>query len=143
MANPYWTHIKTLAAGGFARASQVNAQLDGISRGFDAVAATVGGGFAVVTHADSPVTAVAGAGYMVDVSGGDVTINLPGSPLITHAPISVVHVKGTLNVNGILKIGRNGKPIMALAADMTVDIANANFRLVFADNTLGWRLLNA
>lgn len=93
----------------------------------------------IITNAESPFAASAGDDLMVDVSGGAVTVNLPASPSITDAPINILHVAGDLSTN-TLTIGRNGKLIMAIAQDMTVDIDNASFGLAFANDTLGWRL---
>lgn len=140
MTNPYYNNSHNVGAGGFARGDQLDEEFQRIESGFDALAAAVGAGFTIVNNADSPVTAVAGANYFVDLSTGDVTINLPASPSISDAPIGVAVLGSIANA---LTIGRNGKPIMGLGEDLAVDVANANFRLAFSDNTFGWRLLNA
>lgn len=81
--------------------------------------------------------AVAGGVYMVDKSGGNVTITLPSSPSIGDEPIHVIHVNGTSNT---LAIARNGNNIMGLAEDMTVNANYAAFPLVWAGTSPGWRL---
>ena len=81
--------------------------------------------------------AVAGGHYIVDKSGGNVTATLPASPAIGDEPIFFMHVIGTSNT---FTIGRNSKPIMALAENMTVDANYAAFALVWAGDSAGWRI---
>lgn len=142
MSNPYYSNSHQIGAGGFARGDQVDQEFQRVEEGFDSLSAAVAAGYQIVTAGDSPVTAVAGQNYFVDVSSGAVTINLPAAPTLGDAPIGICHVGGTIASNPIT-VGRNGKPIMGLAENLTVDITNANFRLAFCDNTRGWRLLNA
>lgn len=141
MSNPYYQNSHNIGAGGFARGDQIDQELERIEQGFDAVASAVGAGFEIVNNADSPVAAAAGGAYMVDVSTGNVEITLPAAPTISDAPITIVHVDGDLGVDGTLTINRNGRPIMGLAENMTVDIANANFKLAYCDNSRGWRIV--
>lgn len=88
---------------------------------------------------DSPIAAVAGDDLMLDVTNGAITVTLPASPLITDAPINFIHVDGTIALNPIT-IARNGNLIMGLAEDMTVDVTNASFGLVYCDAARGWRV---
>jgi len=141
MSNPYYNNSHNIGAGGFARGDQVDQEFQSVAEGFDGLSAAVGGTFTIVNNADSPVTAVAGESYFVDVSTGNVTITLPAAPAITDPPITIVHVDGELGVDGTLTIARNGKVIMGLAEDLIVDIENANFKLAFADNSRGWRMI--
>jgi hypothetical protein len=85
-------------------------------------------------------TAVAGDDLFVDVTSGPVTITLPAAPVLSDQPITVCHAGGNIAANNIT-IARNGKPIMGLAEDMTVNTANASFELAFMNDTLGWRLV--
>lgn len=142
MSNPYYNNSRNIGAGGFARGDQVDQEFQDVERGFDQLAAAVAAGFSIKTAADSPVTASAGQNYFIDVSSGPVTVTLPAAPALSDAPIGIVHVGGTIGSNPIT-VARNGKPIMGLAENLTVDITNANFRLAFCDNTRGWRILNA
>lgn len=80
-----------------------------------------------------------GQDVMVDVTGGPVTLVLPPTPAISDQPINVMHVGGSINANPIT-IDRNGKPIMGLNEDMTIDTPNASFGLAFCDDTRGWRI---
>lgn len=84
--------------------------------------------------------AVAGDDLFVDVSAGALAITLPAAPALLDQPIHIVHAKGNVVANPIT-VARNGKLIMALAEDMTVDVANASFELAYMDATQGWRLV--
>jgi hypothetical protein len=84
--------------------------------------------------------AVAGDDLFVDVGGGAVSITLPTAPLISDQPITVCHVAGNIAANAIT-IARNGKLIMGLAEDMTVNTTGASFELAFCDDATGWRLV--
>lgn len=138
MSNPYYNNSHNIAAGGHARGDQLDQEMDRVEEGFTNLAAAVGGSFEIVNNADSPVTCVAGGAYFIDSSTGAVTLNLPGAPTISDAPITFVALGAIANT---ITIGRNGKPIMSLAENMTIDIANSNFKLAFADNTFGWRIV--
>jgi hypothetical protein len=84
--------------------------------------------------------AQAGDDIFVNVSGGAVQITLPATPQLSDQPITVCHVGGNIAANPIT-IVRNGKLIMALAEDMTVNTVNASFELSFCNDTFGWRLV--
>lgn len=86
------------------------------------------------------LTVVMGSDYMVNSSGGDVVVTLPAAPSILDAPINITHVAGTLAAGQLITIARNGKLIMGLAEDLSVNTVNASFSLMFANDALGWRL---
>lgn len=90
-------------------------------------------------NTDSPIAAVAGDDLMIDVTDGPVTVVLPASPAITDAPINLIHVDGDIVANPIT-IDRNGNRIMGLQEDMTVDVENGSFGLVYCDALRGWRV---
>jgi hypothetical protein len=96
--------------------------------------------FRILTAADSPFTATAGDDLMVDVSSGAVQITLPSAPALEDQPIHVVHIGGNI-VSNAITVARNGKLLMGLAENMTVNTANASFELAFSNNTYGWRLV--
>ena len=73
-----------------------------------------------------------------NTSGGGFTVTLPGSPNKGDT-IRFFDVAKTFDSNN-LTIGRNGKPIMGDASDMTVNTEGAAFDLVFYDNSSGWRV---
>ena len=77
-------------------------------------------------------TAVASRTYVLTAS---LVLTLPASPTAGDW-VEVQNSSGTLTAS----IGRNGSNIMSLAEDMTINVANAAFRLVYADATRGWVL---
>lgn len=84
--------------------------------------------------------AVSGGDYMVDSSGGDVTITLPATPSILDAPINITHIGGSLGVGQQITVARNGKRIMSVEDDLLFDRANQSISLMFSDDARGWRL---
>ena len=84
------------------------------------------------------IIAVGNGKYMVDTSGGPITITLPTSPTL-GMQIEVLDVAGKFNINNLI-VGRNGSVIMGLAEDMTVSSRNASFFLVYSNSTYGWRV---
>lgn len=74
--------------------------------------------------------------YYVYIMTSALTLTLPASP-------GVGDWVGVANRSGSTScvIARNGSNIMSLAEDMTVDVLNASFKLVYADATRGWTIL--
>ena len=99
----------------------------------------IGGGNPWVAKT-SGYTAVAGDRLLVDTSGGAITITLPASPSMGDQ-VTFIDLDGTFDSNN-LTVARNGQAIMALGQDMTVQLKNAAFALVFTDGTNGWKFLN-
>ena len=99
----------------------------------------IGGGNPWVAK-NSSYTAVAGDRLLVDTSSGAVTITLPSSPSMGDQ-VTFIDLDGTFDSNA-LTVARNGEAIMALGQDMTVNLKNAAFALVFTDGTNGWKFLN-
>tara|TARA_Y100000389_G_scaffold54300_1_gene50157 strand:+ start:4674 stop:5021 length:348 start_codon:yes stop_codon:yes gene_type:complete len=65
-----------------------------------------------------------------------VTVTLPASPSFEDE-ISVVVVNGRLdNV-----VARNGQRIQGLTEDLTIDVENAAFSLIYVNSTFGWRII--
>lgn len=85
-------------------------------------------------------TAVAGGDYMINSSTGDVVVTLPASPSILDAPINITHIAGSLAAGQSITIARNGKLIMGLAENLSIDKANASISLMWSNDTYGWRL---
>lgn len=83
------------------------------------------------------ITAVAGGSYLVDKSGGNVTITLPAAPAVGDEPITITHYIGTSNT---LTVGRNALNIMALAEDLVINANYASIVLYYGGATPGWRL---
>lgn len=77
-------------------------------------------------------TAVKNTPYILTAS---LVLTLPASPEAGD-PIWVANLSGTLTAS----IARNGKNIMGLAEDLTIDKLNASFCLVYIDATIGWAI---
>ena len=76
----------------------------------------------------------------VDTSSGAVTITLPASPSAGDQ-VTFIDLGGTFDSNN-LTVARNSQAIMALGQDLTVDLKNGAFALVFTNGTNGWKFLN-
>lgn len=74
-------------------------------------------------------------GHYVLTNAAATTITLPAAPAAGD-PVWVT--VGNDRVDNV--IARNGKPIMGLAENMTLDAATATAALRFVDDTIGWRL---
>lgn len=88
----------------------------------------------------SNTTAVASRYYMVNTSGGAITLTLPASPTMGDT-VRVFDATSSFNTNN-LTIGRNSLKIMGSSSDMTVSTQNASFDLVYYNSTYGWRLFS-
>lgn len=84
-------------------------------------------------------TATSGEKILADTSGGVWVLTLPLSPVVGNV-VDVADHAGTFATNN-LTINRNGEKIMGLSQDMTVDVNNASFSLVFSGLTYGWRIV--
>tara|TARA_R110000751_G_scaffold52480_1_gene114384 strand:+ start:599 stop:1594 length:996 start_codon:yes stop_codon:yes gene_type:complete len=91
---------------------------------------------AISTSGDSPITAVAGNGYIINTAGGAITLTLPGSPALGDQ-VSFIDY-GSAATNNIT-IARNGKTIQGAAADLTIALDRAASTLVY-DGSAGWLL---
>ena len=76
---------------------------------------------------------------LVDTTSGAITATLPTTPLVGDV-IRFQDLSGTFSSND-LTIDRNGKDIMNLAEDMTVNTDHAGFGLVFTGDTNGWKII--
>jgi hypothetical protein len=69
------------------------------------------------------------------VTNAGTTQTLPASPSIgDKVRVSVMNFTNTI-------IGRNGKKIMNLTENLTIDVANSSIELVFTGDTYGWWLV--
>jgi len=78
-------------------------------------------------------------GLLVDTTNGAIVVTLPGSPTIGDS-IHISDVSGKFSTNS-LTLSRNSKPIMGLNEDMVCNISKTTFRLVYSNNTYGWRII--
>ena len=99
----------------------------------------IGGGNPWVTKT-SAYTAVAGDRLLVDTSSAAITITLPASPAIGDQ-VSILDLSGSFATNN-LTVNRNGKDIMNVGEDLTVNTTHAAFTLVYTGNDNGWKQLN-
>ena len=100
---------------------------------------TVSGGIKTTWNViTSNTTAVANKKYLLDTSSGAFTLTLPLTPSAGDT-IKIVDFAGTFE-NFNLTISRNGEKIMGLDEDMTVDMNNASFGLVYTNAANGWRI---
>lgn len=74
--------------------------------------------------------------YTTYVCTATLTLTLPASPTAGDW----VQVSNRSTVATIV-VGRNAQNIMGLAEDMTINILNVGFKLIFADATRGWIVL--
>lgn len=82
----------------------------------------------------SNFNAAAGNGYII--TANSVTATLPGSPADKDIVGPFVNKNG---VTGFV-VARNGKKIMNLSEDMTVDVGNFSFGLIYYATDGDWRL---
>lgn len=85
-----------------------------------------------------PNPAVVGNGYLCNTSGGAFALTLPSAPSAGDL-VAVADAASTFHTYN-LTIGRNGLNIMGLAEDMTVNVKDIAFNLVYASAALGWRI---
>jgi len=76
-------------------------------------------------------------GIFADTTGGSFTLTLPPSP-VAGDTVGFCDYKSNFDVNSIT-IARNGQTIMGLAQDMTVDVKNSSFQLIFSGTD--WRIV--
>jgi len=92
-------------------------------------------GATVWTPVDSGQLCVVGSKYMVDTSGGPITMTLPSNPSDGN---SIVFSDGAdFSANNLI-IARNGKTIEDLSEDMIVNTENMSFELVYYNND--WKI---
>ena len=75
-----------------------------------------------------------------NTQSGGFTVTLPPTPNKGDV-VRILDVAKTFDSN-TLTIGRNGKPIMGDAADLTVTTEGAAFDLIFYNDTYGWRIFS-
>jgi hypothetical protein len=92
-----------------------------------------GGGFSSVSAISSNTSATSSTLYVLTAS---LTLTLPSSPTVGDL-IGVSNLSNTLTC----VIARNGEKIMNLSEDMTLDVEEAGFTLVYSGATYGWVII--
>lgn len=96
-----------------------------------------GGGGLTWVAKTANYTAVNGDGILADTDTvGAFEVTLPLSPSVGDT-VGIIDSKANFSTNN-LTIGRNGQNIMGDAENMTLDIDNTNFELIYSGATLGW-----
>ena len=106
--------------------------------GIDQALSSAGGGGLTWQLMATNATASAENGYLINASGGNITITLPTSPS-EGDPVGICDAYNKATTNTIT-IGRNGENIAGVADDLVVDIDGAGFSLVYVDSTRGWEV---
>ena len=110
------------------------------SLGAEKFVPAMGGTFGAWEIKSASFNAARNAWYMIDTTGGAVTMTLPASPSLGET-IRFLDVAGAFNTNN-LTIGRNGLKIQGITQDLTVDSQGAANALVYSNSTYGWRLMD-
>ena len=79
-------------------------------------------------------------GYLIDASGGSVTLTLPASPSVGNV-VGISDYKRQATTN-IITIDRNSSNIEGSATDLIMNVDGAGFELVYTDATRGWVVSN-
>jgi hypothetical protein len=125
-------------------ASVSNASIDEVRDEIDSiyddlVAGNYGGGLSWSLIAINTL-AVSGNGYLVNASGGDITVTLPATP--SEGDIVGVCDAYRMADTNTITVARNGENINSVADDLTIDMEGAGFSLVFVDATRGWEIVD-
>ena len=81
-------------------------------------------------------TAVAGEGYFINTTSGEVTVTLPSSPS-AGAVVAVKDYANTFDTNKVI-LNRNGEPIGGDANNSELTTEGLAVTLVYVDGTKGW-----
>lgn len=99
------------------------------------------GGMTWTVITTGTTTATAGNGYLMNGSGGNVTLNLPAGTAGNLVGFADVYGKATTNT---LTIAPNGaEKIHGSATGLVIDINYASGTLAYVDATRGWELVDA
>ena len=97
---------------------------------------TAGSAGYVYQGINSSSTAIAGVRYLIDSSGGAVTLTLPASASLGDE-VGVIDATGSAGTNNIT-VARNGGKIEGASSDLTVSTNRSAFTLVYYNSTQGW-----
>ena len=86
-------------------------------------------------------TAVAGNGYFVNTTSGEITVTLPSSPSAGDA-VAIADYANTADTNKII-IDPNGNNIQGSASNFNLNTEGGTIVLVYVDATQGWLSVDA
>jgi hypothetical protein len=94
---------------------------------------------ALVARGASRTSGTASTGNYFVIPGAGITLTLPASPVLGDE-IVITDIAGTA-FSTPFTVARNGKLIQGLAEDLIFNVANQTVRLVFSNDTYGWRFI--
>lgn len=96
----------------------------------------------VLVTGPATLNAVDGGSYLIDSSGGNITINLPTESVVGNSPINLTYVGGTLTSGQLQTIvSASGQFIMGNTNNtVNQDVTNYSVSLMWAGAPYGWRL---
>jgi len=106
------------------------------SNGSETVVTIIEQGYATITDANSPYTAVAGTQILANTTSTVITVTLPAAAS-TGDEITIIDARGTFQSNN-LTVGRNGLNINSATDDLTLSNNGQSLTLVYVDATRGW-----
>lgn len=101
------------------------------------VRTAIGGGW---TEKTANYTVSAGESVWINTVGGQVTITLPSNPVTNYDRIRLADIASTWADTPAI-LARNGKLIMGLAEDFSLNVKNASVELIYSGPTYGWRFV--
>mgnify|MGYP003652055728 FL=1 len=106
------------------------------SNGSETVVTVLEKGYATITDANSPYTAVAGAQILANTTSTVITVTLPAAAS-TGDEVTIIDARGTWGSNN-LTVDRNGLNINSAASNLTLSNNGQSITLVYVDATRGW-----
>lgn len=95
----------------------------------------------VWTVISSNTNAVKSYGYLINATGGNITLTLPVTPSEGDmVGVSDFYEKATTNV---ITVARNDRNIESAAEDLIIDIDGSGITLAYTDITKGWKIVNS
>lgn len=94
-----------------------------------------------IVSGPATITAVSGNSYLLDSSGGNITVNLP-TGVLGASPINITYLNGTLTGSQLQTVvSATGEFIMGSTENtLSMDTVNYSVSLFYSNATYGWRL---
>jgi hypothetical protein len=134
------SHAVTLALGDLTNVSTVGASTGNaiVYNGSSWAPAAVSGAGVSWTVRTTTYAASANDGVLANTSGGAWTLTLPSSPTVGDT-VTIIDTHNSFTNNN-LTVARNGQKIQGIAENLTCDVNNSAFELVFTGTTDGWKI---